>query len=111
MAGLGMEDFGEMRSEPSISKTAKLPGLLPIFEGMGVVLDEILIPPKMVRGTPCTVVGIELHPSEPPLAGRESIVSDGCVVLHYTPKCVYVRVAGSDAIHLPSNAKQLRQVS
>ena len=59
-----------MRAEPNISKTRKLPGLLPVFEGMEVILEEAVLPPKYVRGCSCKVVGIELHPREPPVEGR-----------------------------------------
>ena len=88
-------DFDEMRAHPNIAQTAKLPGVLPIWIGMEVILTESLLPPKYVRGTACTVVGLELHPREPPLEDRESIATHGCIVLHYMPKCVYVRVEGS----------------
>ena len=38
------------------------------------------------------VEDIELHPKEPEIQGRASIASDGCVVLEYLPKCIYVRL-------------------
>ena len=38
------------------------------------------------------VEDIELHPLEPEIQGRASIASDGCVVLEYLPKCIYVRL-------------------
>ena len=38
------------------------------------------------------VEDIELHPKEPEIQGRASIASDGCVVLEYMPKCIYVRL-------------------
>ena len=98
--GIGKAEFDEMRAEPNTSKTRKLPGLLPVFEGMEMVLEETVLPPKYVRGCTCKVVGIELHPLEPPVAGRESIATDGCVVLVYMPKCVYVRVDGSNDVFL-----------
>jgi len=98
--GIGKAEFDEMRAEPNISKTRKLPGLLPVFEGMEMVLEETLLPPKYVRGCRCKVVGIELHPREPLIEGRESIATDGCVVLVYMPKCVYVRVDGSNDVFL-----------
>ena len=47
------------------------------------------------------VVGIELHPQEPQIQGRESIAIDGCVVLLYMPKCIYVRRADSNDVFLP----------
>jgi hypothetical protein len=78
--------------------------VLPIFEGMEMILDESVLPPRWVRGSPCTVVGIELHPREAPIAGRDSIATDGCVVLKYMPKCVYVRMPGSTAVNLQLRA-------
>ena len=88
-----------MRAEPNISTTAKLPGLLPVFEGMEMILSESVLPPKYVRGTPCVVVGLEPHPNEPQVQGRDSILSDGCVVLHYMPKAIYVKFQGdTDAL-------------
>ena len=46
------------------------------------------------------VVGIELHSLEPPVEGRPSILSDGVVLLQYMPKCVYVKMEGSDELFL-----------
>ena len=93
-------DFDEMRAEPNLSKTQKLAGLLPVYIGMEMVLTESILPPRKVRGSACTVVGLELHPREPPLAGRESIATHGCVLLKFTPKCVYVRFDGHTDVHL-----------
>ena len=93
-----------MRAEPNIAKTGKLASVLPIFEGMQMILDESVLPPTWVRGSPCTVVGIEPHPREAPIAGRDSIATDGCVVLGYMPKCIYVRMRGSTAVNLPPRA-------
>ena len=47
-------EFDEMRAEANIAKTAKLPSVLPAFEGMEMILDETVLPPKFVRGSPCT---------------------------------------------------------
>ena len=94
--GVGKAELDEMRAEPNISKTRKLLGLLPVFVGMKMVLEETVLPPECVRGCRCKVVGIELHPREPAIEGRYSIGTEGCVVLEYMPKCVYVRVAGSN---------------
>jgi len=94
------EEFDEMRGEPNIGATGKMPGLLQLFIGMMVILTESLLPPRYVRGAPGKVVGIELHPMEPQVEGRTSIVSDGVVVLHYMPKCVYVKMEGSDELFL-----------
>ena len=92
-------DFDEMRAEPNISTTAKMPGILPVFEGMEMILSNSVLPPKFVRGTPCVVTGLELHPNEPQIQSRESILSDGCVVLRYMPKAIYVKIqGGADAL-------------
>ena len=98
------QEFDEMRAEPNISTTAKLPGLLPVFIGMEMILTESMLPPKYVRGTACVVVGLELHPQEPAIEGRASIASDGCAVLRYLPKAVYVKIKGSKDVHLQSNS-------
>jgi hypothetical protein len=98
------QEFDEMRAEPNISTTAKFMGLLPVFIGMEMILTESVLPPKYVRGTACVVVGLELHPQEPAIEGRASIASDGCVVLRYLPKAVYVKIKGSKDVHLQSNS-------
>ena len=59
-----------------------------------MILTESILPPKNVRGTACEFVGLEPHPNEPPIEGRDSIATHGCVVLHYMPRCVYVRIHG-----------------
>ena len=97
---LSREEFDEMRGEPNIGSTGRMPGLLPLFVGMEMVLQESLLPPRYVRGAPCKVVGIEPHLLEPPLEGRASIASDGVAVLWYMPKCVYVKMEGSNEIFL-----------
>jgi len=79
---LSREEFDEMRSEPNLQKTQKLAGILPVFVGMEMVLTESVPPPQKVRGAACQVVGLQLHPREPPLAGRESIESHGHVACH-----------------------------
>jgi hypothetical protein len=94
------DEFDEMRAFPNIAQSAKLPGVLPVFLGMDMILTESLLPPKYVRGTACEVVGLEPHPKEPPIQGRDSITTHGCVVLHYMPKCIYVRIAGSKDLFL-----------
>jgi len=98
------QEFDAMRAEPNISTTAKLPGLLPVFVGMEMILTESVLPPKYVRGTPCVVVGLEPHPQEPNIEGRESIAIDGCVVLRYLPKAVYVKIKGSKDVHPQSSS-------
>ena len=96
------EEYDQMRAEPNISKTGKSPGLLPVYVGMEMILTESVLPPKYVRGSACVVAGLELHPNEPPIAGRASIANQGCVLLHYLPKAVYVKMQGSKDIHLPT---------
>ena len=100
---LSRSEFDELRREPNIATSAKLPGILPLFVGMEVILTEIYIPPKYVRGTVARVEGINMHPREPEIKGRESITSQGCVVLRYMPKCVCVRVPKSSQIFLQKN--------
>ena len=92
---LSREDFDAMRAVPNIGLTAKLPSVLPVWVGMEMILSESLLPPKYVRGTACEVVGLEPHPREPPIEGRDSITTEGCVVLQYMPICIYVRIPGS----------------
>jgi hypothetical protein len=99
-ARMTKDDFDEMRGLPNIGITAKLPGILPIFVGMEMILTESYLPPRIVRGAPVTVVDIELHPEEPPLSGRQTIAAHGCVLLHYMPKCIYVCVQGCTDVFL-----------
>eukprot|EP00972_Heterocapsa_arctica_P035387 5206696-Heterocapsa_arctica.AAC.1 len=93
-----------MRAQPNISTSAKLPGILPVYIGMEMILTESYLPPSIVRGTPVEVVDVELHPKEPALQGRASVPSHGCVVLHYMPKCIYVRVRGCRDVFLAPSA-------
>jgi len=79
-----------------------MPGILPLFVGMEVILSKSFLPPKYVRGAPGKVVGIELHPMEPGIEGRPSIATDGVVLLHYMPKCVYIQMEGSNELFLES---------
>ena len=67
---LSKTEYHELRSEPNIATSAKLPGILPLFVGMEVILSESFLPPKYVRGTVARVEGIELHPREPEIKGR-----------------------------------------
>ncbi len=92
---LSQEHYEDMRAYPNISQSAKFPSVLPVFIGMEMILSESVLPPTYVRGTACIVKGIELHPNEPPIEGRDSITTHGCVVLHYMPKFVYVHIKGS----------------
>ena len=104
-ARLAKADYDETRAEPNIGATAKMPGLLPLFVGMEVLLTETILPPKYVRGVPGKVVGIEPHALEPPVEGRMSVVSDGVVVLHYMPKAVYVKIDDNDEVFLKAAPK------
>ena len=81
---LAKPDFDEMRAEANIGATAKMPGLLPLFVGVEVILTESVLPPKYVRGTPGKVAGIELHALEPPVEGRKSMSR---MVLCYSGTC------------------------
>jgi hypothetical protein len=49
-------------------------------------------------------VDIELHPKESPIQGRSSLTSHGCVLLHYMPPCIYVRIIGCKDIFLEPSA-------
>ena len=76
-----------------------------------MILSESVLPSQYVRGTSCKVVGIEPHPQEPTIHGRDSIASDGCVVFYYLTKCIYVRLEGSTDVFLqPRDAPQLAGV-
>ncbi|MCP4201171.1 MAG: AAA family ATPase, partial [bacterium] len=107
-ARMSKEDFDAMRALPNISTTAKFPGILPVYIGMDMILTESFLPPRLVRGAPVQVVDIELHPKEPSVQGRPSIAVHGCVVLHFMPKCIYVRLREcKDVFLLPAdNASQ-----
>ena len=94
---MSKKDFDDMRSQPNISQTGKNRGILPIYIGMEMCLTETYLPPRIGRGTPVDVVDIELHPMEPPIQGRDSIASHGCVILRYMPKHIYVRVKICDS--------------
>ena len=50
-ARMTREDYDEMRAQPNISTSAKLPGILPVFVGMEMILSESYLPPRIVRGT------------------------------------------------------------
>ncbi len=68
-------------------ETQKLAGVVPVFVGMEMVLTESVLPPQKVRGAACKIVGLQLHPREPPLDGRESIESHGHVSFHGSLEC------------------------
>ena len=97
-------EFDEMRGLPNISTTAKLPGILPVYIGLEMILTESYLPPRVVRGTPVEVVGIERRPQEAQLQERSSLASHGCVVLGLMPKCIYVRLRECTDVFLAPSA-------
>ena len=92
LAQMSPQDFDDMRAMPNIAASAKLPGIMPLYIGMEVILTESYLPPSIVRGSAGTVVDIEFHPKEPPLDPNGSAASKGCVLLRYMPPCIYVRL-------------------
>ena len=103
-ARMNQQDDEDMRAQPNISTSAKLPGILPVYIGMEMILTESYLPPRIVRGAPVEVVDIELHPMEADIRGRASIDSHGCVVLFYMSKCIYVRLQSCKDRFLASGA-------
>jgi hypothetical protein len=93
-------DFDDMRAYPNIGTSAKFPGILPVYIDMEMILTESFLPPRIVRGAPVKVVDIELHPDEPPVQGRPSVATHGCVLLQYMPKCIYVRLVNCEEVFL-----------
>ena len=85
-----------MRALPNIGQTAKMPGILPVYIGMRVILTESYLPPQVVRGAAGTIVDIEVDPSDlnGDLNSRPSVSEQGCVLLKHIPLAVYVRVDG-----------------
>ena len=49
-ARLAKPGYDEMRADPNIGGTSKMPERLPLFVGMEVILTESVLPPKYVRG-------------------------------------------------------------
>ena len=98
---LNKAEFDELRQEPNTSKTAKYMSLLMIFKGMEMIPTDSILPPHYVRGSPCKVIGLQLHELEPPIEGRDSLISHGCVLLQYMPKCVYVKFDDAVDTFLP----------
>ena len=92
LAQMSPQDFDDMRAMPNIAASAKLPGIMPLYIGMEVILTESYLPPSIVRGSAGTVVDIEFHPKEPPLDPDGSAASKGCVLLRHMPPCIYVRL-------------------
>ena len=83
--------YDEMRLVSNPQHTAKHLSLLMIFKGMEMIPTDSILPPHYVRGSPCKVIGLQLDEREPPIEGRDSLISHGCVLLQYMPKCVYVK--------------------
>ena len=59
-----------------------------------------LLPPKLVTGLSGTIVGIDYDDKEPSWHNRPSIAEEGCVLLRYMPKCIYVLFPGSNGGYL-----------
>ena len=111
------EEYEAMRACSNIGTSAKLPGLLPLYVGMEMILTSSYLPPRIVRGAEVVVVDIELHPFDAARLRNSTLDSSGCVLLQYMPNCVYVRLrddkedylsAGSSAS--PSGSQSLRGV-
>jgi hypothetical protein len=85
-------EFPKIIAEPNLSRTKKLAGILPAFIGMDMTMQGSLLPPQYVTGTVGKLIGIELHPDEPKISGRQSVKETGCVLLTYMPKCFYLEV-------------------
>ena len=85
-------DYEAMLGEPNVSNTKKLLGILPVYVGMEMILTESLLPPRFTTGAEVVVTGIELHPHEPPITGRASLLEQGCVLLRFMPQCIYVKL-------------------
>ena len=109
---MSKQEYDEMRALPNIGLTQKLPGMLPVYIGMEMILTESYLPPRIVRGTAVEVVGIEMHQDEPPWRTRTSLDTHGCVLLHCMPKCIYVRVQDCCDMFLESGgrAKDLKGI-
>ena len=75
-----------------LQQPLKLLGVLPVYVGMEMILTESLCPPRFTAGAPVVVTGIELHTDELPIANRESLVENGCVLLRFLPQCIYVKL-------------------
>ena len=87
---LGRHQFDEMRARPNVSDTAKLMGLLPWYIGAEMVLIEPRLPPRYARGTACKCVGIDLHPDEPSIKGRDPLprrVACSCATCRNASTC------------------------
>ena len=97
---LSREEFDDMRGHANIGESAKFPGILALYVGMLMILTDSYLPPRIVRGAEVEVVDIELHPHERPLHQETSVTSHGCVVLHYMPKCIYVRLRNCTDVFL-----------
>ena len=97
-------DFLELRGHSNVSSSARLVTVLPLFIGMNIVLSESLLPPKFVRGTAATVVGIQPQEDEPDAFTRASVTHSHCVVLKRMPRCVFVKIPDCDEIFLDNGS-------
>jgi hypothetical protein len=61
---MGRADFDETRALPKISTAAKLPGILPVYIGVEMILAESYLPPRVARWVPGEVAHVELIPQE-----------------------------------------------
>ena len=86
-------EYEAILAEPNVSNTKKLLGILPTYVGMEMILTVSLLPPRYTPGARVVVTGIELHPDEPPITGRASLLEHGCVLLRFMPLCIYVKLA------------------
>ena len=82
-------------AEPDLSNTKKLPGLLPVYIRVDMMMQKTLLPPQYVTGTVGKLLGIELHPEEPKISNRQSVREAGCVILKYMPKWLLTQPTAS----------------
>ena len=73
--------YDDMRAQPNISTSAKMPGIMPVYVGMEMTLTESRLPPRLVRGTPVKAAGVELRLLGPPVTGGSSLAQQSCVAL------------------------------
>ena len=98
---LTREHYWKMTQEPNLTKTKKIPGVAALHVGQRVKLTTVILPPHLVPEATGVVVGIDLHPAEPPIVHQPMLAEAGCVVLKFVPRAVYVRMDGVSARYLP----------
>ena len=77
-----------------LSVTKKLLGILPIYVGGRMRLTKNLMAPELVPDREGNVLGIELHDCDFTSSQGQtpaSIAEDGCCLVEYMPKAVYVK--------------------